>query len=395
MKEKRLLDALEYVDEKYIEDASPANKNVRKPIRIKWAVIAAAACICLAALILLIPGKKPHLTSVGGIMRDYKDINVTSPSTAIDWPWEYKTIYERFDTITFEGREYTLKSSVSTDQIGENLGIGKGSGYDIYTDQDYQQDFSVWQIQGISSDRMIAADMDGQFYVFQLEEYLPPVTFGEILDSYSLPQTLELHHFSVYEDGKETGYYSLSDDDPVWQILSEKRDAEFVEDVMGDYIGKDRISFTATSEALGVYKRVFSVSANGYLSTNIFNWLYTFNIGEKAANEIISYARKNAKTAESEPYTYQLAGTLTEINDGYLLIDDSILCSNEKDGMVFKVSTSDIRIRRCIDFQKINIGSIVVVEFTEPVNTEAGNIVTGATSMIKGYINDGTVTVLD
>ena len=398
MKEKRILTALGQVDEKYIEEAAPAKQKARKAIWVRWAAVAAAACVCIVAAVLLIPDNKPELTSVGGIMREYKDVTVAGSEEAIIWPWEYETVFERFNTIIFDNREYTMGTSylsVSETNIGESLGTGKGIGYDDYSEQEYQQDFSIWQISGVSTDLMIAAEMEGRYYTFRLNEYDPPATLGEVLDNYSLPQTLDLHSFSDYTDGKESEYYNLNDDDYIWNILSECRDAEFVEDEAGGYIGKDRISFTATSDALGVYKRVLYISADGYLSTNIFDWAYTFNIGEKAAMDIISYAKKNAQKANYEPYTYSLAGTLTEIGEGYIIVDDSILCNNEKDGVAFKVLTSDVRISRCIDFQKIDVGSIVVIQFTAPVSIDNGNIVSGAISMTKGYITDGDISVLE
>ena len=77
------------------------------------------------------------------------------------------------------------------------------------------------------------------------------------------------------------------------------------------------------------------------------------------------------------------------------MVDDSILCNNEKDGMTFKVLTSDVRISRCIDFQKIEVGSIVVIQFTDPVNVQDDNTISSAVSMSKGYINDGSVNVLE
>lgn len=399
MKEKRILDVLGQVDEKYIEEAEPAKQGFQKPQWVKWgkwAAVAATACVCLAVGIHLIPDKKTDFASVGGIRREYRNVALTVSEEAIVWPWEYKTVFERFNTIVFDGREYTLKTSwqgINDIFIGEELGTGKGSGYDTYSEQHYQQDFEVWEIKGISSELMIAAEMEGQFYTFSLDEYIPPVTLGEVLDSYSLPQTLGLDHFGIYQEGEESGYYSLEEDGHIWQVLSECRDAAFILDESGAYIGKDHISFTATSEPLGVYKRVFYISADGYLGTNVFDWSYTFYIGEKAARDIIAYAEEHGKNAEREPYTYNLVGTLAEIGDDYILIDDSVLCSDEKDGMVFKVSTSDIRIRRCIDFQKIGVGSIVVIQFTEPLNIEEGSTVYGAVSMVKGYINDGSVAV--
>ena len=75
------------------------------------------------------------------------------------------------------------------------------------------------------------------------------------------------------------------------------------------------------------------------------------------------------------------------------LVDDSILRENESRGIVFRVTATDIRIRRCIEFQKIGVGSVVVVQFTDPVNTADGYSIDSAISMARGYLNDGDVVV--
>jgi len=393
---KDLYNGFNEVDDDILERSETASRKRMKTGWIKWGAIAACLAVVVIAGISMFSGNDAVKTSVGGVMREYKNASVSSAEKAIEWPWEYKTLYERFFTIMYGGKEYTAKTiGLAADEsvIGEKLGAGEGVGYDLYTEQEYRQTFDVWQINGISADLMIAAEMDGQFYTFKYNEYVPPATLGEVLDSYSLPQTLSLSHFAVYNDGKESGYYSLPDDDYIWQTLAGCRDAQFAEDDAWSRSGKDYISFTSTSEALGVYKRAFYVSADGYVRTNVFDWAYTFFIGENVTADIISYAKQNSVEAKREPYTYSLAGTLTEIGDGYILVDDSILCADKNDGMVFKVLTSDLRISRCIDYQKIETGSIVAVSFTEPVNVEAGNVVSGAVSMAQGYLYDGDVAI--
>jgi len=395
MRGREMLETIENLNPAYIEAAAEKPK-AKKAGWLKWGAMAACFAVVVIAGISMLSGNNTVQTTIGGVMREYKNVSVASSEVAIEWPWEYKTLYERFSTIIYDGREYTVKTiGLAADKsvIGEKLGVGEGIGYDVYTEQEHRMHFDVWQVSGIFADLMIAAEMDGRFYTFKYSEYVPPATLGEVLDNYNLPQTLALDRFAVYDDGKETGYYSLSDDDYIWRTLAGCRDAQFVEDGAGGRISKDRITFTATSEALGVYKRGFYVSADGYVDTNVFDWGYTFYIGEDVAAEIISYAQENAVKAEREPYTYSLAGTLTEIGDGYILVDDSILCADEDDGMVFKVLTTDLRVSRVIDHQEVSTGSIVAVTFTEPVNVEDGNVVSGAVSMAKGSIYDGDVAV--
>ena len=185
----------------------------------------------------------------------------------------------------------------------------------------------------------------------------------------------------------------MNNDSDIWDVLNTRRDAEFVEDDNWGRGDRNYISFTATSDALGIYKRVFRVTEDGYIWTNIFDYVYIFQIGEEAAAQIISYAAENGTESEAEPYNAVLARTLTEITDDYILVDDTVLCSDEKEGMAFKVYLDDLRISRCIDFGGINVGDIVVVNFTGNIDTEAGNVVEGAFSLSKGNISDGEVSV--
>lgn len=386
--------SIEGVDEELLERSeSVLQHNTRW---LKWGALAACFVILAASCLWLLPRRATNQITIDDITQRYRDVTVMGGEEAIIWPWEYQTVYERYNAMEFDGREYAVKTygkSVDRALIGDKIGTAEARGYDEYSEQEYRQSFDVWQIKGISADLMIATEMEGQFYPFKNTEYTPPTTLGDMLDGYSLPQILSLTGFSVYQDGGETGYYKLSDDDYIWQILDECRDAPFVEDEAGGRILRDRITFSVTSEALGVYKRAFYVSADGYVSTNAFDWAYTFFIGEETAAEVIAYASKNAVKAQREPYTYSLAGTLVEIGNGYILVDDSVLCADEKDGMVFKVLTSDLRISRCIDFQKISVGSLVVIGFWEPIRIEEGNTVSGAVSMVTGSLYEGEVVI--
>lgn len=85
----------------------------------------------------------------------------------------------------------------------------------------------------------------------------------------------------------EDSYYVFQNDEYVWEILSECRNASFVEDQTWTVGDRSYLSFTITSEALGVYKAALYVTEDGCLCTNAFSWQYLFNIGEDAAGKII------------------------------------------------------------------------------------------------------------
>ena len=112
------------------------------------------------------------------------------------------------------------------------------------------------------------------------------------------------------------GYYELTGDEPIWQVLETCRDAKAVEDSDNWDWGlseRNYCSFTVTSEALGIYKKVLYITDDGYLKTNIMEYGYLYDIGAEAAAAIMDYAKQNRVEVDPEPYEYRLAGILVAV----------------------------------------------------------------------------------
>lgn len=396
-----LLDKMDLIDPAYVEAADSVHKK-KKSSWQKWGT--AAACIAVAfgmtffALRFkesgIIMSNSTRTIFLGGITREYKDVPVTGEELAIVWQWEYKTMAEKYTSLVYNGVEYDSSGTiVEMENIGDAIGLMDVVGYDSYEEKEHKISAQVCSIRGISTEKMVAVQLGDDFYSFKNREYQPPKTFGEVLDDYSLSEHLALEYFDVCEGFSENGYYQVEDDSYIWEILSNCRGAVFVEDDSWSRSEREYLSFTATSDALGVYKRVFYVTADGYIWTNIFDFAYIFKIGEDAAKEIISYATENCVEAEWESYHQMLAGTLVEITDEYILVDDTIRCANPEDGMLFKIMLNDVRIRRCMEWYKFQVGTTVAVAFTGDIDVDAGNVVKGAYSLKWCMIADGEALV--
>ena len=397
MKTPRITHAVGHIDDDLINGAANASKTVKKKSWIKWGSIAACLAIFVMVGALIIPmlfGGNP--TNIGGIDRNYNGV-ISGTEGDIDFPWEYKLIYEKFPTIKYNGNEYRTRArAIGENLLGDVLGTCTAKGVDNYRDNSktYTETFDVRKIKGVSEERLVAVGMDGSYYVYFNNTEKQIATFGELLDVYNLSETLPLSKFSVNEGYKEKGDYQISDDAYIWQILSECRDAEA-------YSGADKwnrgdrnyLSFTATSEALGVYKKVFYVTEDGYIATNVFNYQYVYFIGVDKANSIITYAKTNSTETEPEQYEYTIAGTITEIGDGYILIDDTVLCKDKNDGMVFKILTEDLQIRRYVECGNFKVGDTVAVKFQTEIVLGENNTVSGAISMYKGKVIDSGMEV--
>ena len=173
--------------------------------------------------------------------------------------------------------------------------------------------------------------------------------------------------------------------------MSKCKNVTLVDDEMWEREERNYLSFTATSKEVGVYKKVFYVTEDGYIWTNMFAIGMLFEIGEDAANKIISYATEHGVETESEPYSYRLAGTITEFGEDYIFISDAVLCENPEDGITFKVPMDGLNVKFYEEYLEMKIGDLVSVEYKYGIDTNAGNEVQGVIDIEEAHFEeDGT-----
>jgi hypothetical protein len=127
MKEKRILNTLEKVDEKYIEDAAPAKQKYKKTVWVRW--IAAAACLCLAVGVAV-----PRLTDMfhnkSGVPYQTHDgsDSLVQEISALEFNGAY---YEATD-IPEALERYGLPTAITENMAGKHLSYlepNSGAGY--------------------------------------------------------------------------------------------------------------------------------------------------------------------------------------------------------------------------------------------------------------------------
>lgn len=118
-----------------------------------------------------------------------------------------------------------------------------------------------------------------------------------------------------------------------------------------------------------------------------------FNIGEEAAGKIIKYAKEKSIETEYEAYRNSVAGTIVEITEEYILVDDSILCKNPADGITYKVLLNDLRISRYVDYGIVKVGDTVQISYEGEIDETNDNTITSAISASKATISNGDVLI--
>ena len=389
MKTPRTANAVGHIDDDLITAAAECKKKTKHSPWLKWGSIAA----CFALLVIAGTAILPSLFGGdGGTTNKYKDF-IQAGESAIIWPWEYQTVYEKYTELKFDGIEYLGRGrEVSASHVGEIIGNHTVVGYDeINSGKKYTKEFEVYKLKDAAQSQFVAVKMEGKYYVFKNDKYAPPSTLGELFNLVDLPKVIELNEFSENGDGPNKNHYVLKIDDYVWEVLAGCKNADFVEDDKWSVHKRDHLSFTVTSETLGVYRVAMYVTADGYLWTNAFSYQYLFKIGEDAAGEIIKYAKENSSEAEYKPYQNRIVGKVVEVTDEYILIDDTVLCNNPSDGTTYKVLLNDLRISRYVDHEIIKVGSTVQITFEGGV--DEANTIDSAVSASNVKISGGDVLI--
>ncbi len=392
MKIPKIAEAMGEIDDDLISTSARERRKAKQPW-VKWSILA-AACLCvvvLAGMIVVpmmlggddvLPGKDRQTVSFGDLERHYKSMDTVSAESGImNWPAEYQTAMEKHSHIVWSFRNYVTSGiAVQVQNLGEKIGNYPG--------------FEVREIKGAPQKHVIALGIEGVYYAYRCQDGYDdkPATLGELFDQYNLTEALELDRFTEYEKKyTDKGYYALTDDAFIMDVLASCRNATLYEPEQGKEWerSEEYLSFTVTSDALGVYKKAMYITADGYLWTNVFEYAYIYEIGTEAAGKIIDYALANStKKATYEPYEYKLAGTLVKVEDGYAYIDDSIMCVDESEGMIFRVSTEDVRVSRCLveSITGIRPGDLVMITFRGGVDLEDGNLILDARSIDKAFL---------
>ena len=385
MKTPRIVNAIENIDDELVSGVFESKK---KKNWVKWVALAACFAVFVIAGTAILPSLLEN-DIINPVETDgrYKDFTISTKNATIVWPWEYLAESERPYEMELNGVKYEKTSgrTVSEELIGDKIGNYNIVGYDGITDKRPTVVCAVYQLKNISQTQFIAVKITDSYYIFKNAVYNPPQTLGELFERVDLSQFLKLERFSENGDGPDAKHFVLNDDKYVWEVLSTCKNAAFIDmnEVNWHPYDRDFISFTISSEALGIYKHSLLITADGYLMTNAFDWGYLYYIGEEATGKIIKYAMDNSKEAEYEPYdnSNSICGKIVEITNDYILVDDSILCKNEADGITYKILINDIRISRYVDRDIIDVGDTVEISYNGEIDEQNSNTISNAFSI--------------
>lgn len=396
---RRFLEGMNDIDNELLMRAEESEiVNKKSGSRMKWIIIAAVICLVLVisltvAIFSIREGlKNGSDTNIGSDLEDVLQVPISDvywsdtrekntntvkwnlSETAIVFPWSERESYEKYTSMVMDGEEYNSRSSyygegIHSNQIGKKLADAECSGYDMYEDDTHTEKCEVFEIVGVDSQRIVAVkyEDDNAYYAFIKKEHQAPKTLGELIGALNLTENIKLNSFYCDEnqDHKDE-HYALSNEssDTLWDILKECSGAPICsdEDYRNSYNSATKLSFAITSSTIGVYNLSFAFTEDGYLRTNIEDYGYIYNIGKETVSKITDLAMKN-KLVILIPEKQYLVGTITEIGEDYIKVDDSVMMKNPEQGIEFTVyANKRNKLSAFIKVEHFKVGETVRVE---------------------------------
>lgn len=390
MKKKDFLDLMENIDDALLLRAEQETKKKKSALLLRIGIAAAVICAFVAiTLAILIPNIKNGSDSgidgdadgadtltvpISDVFwvdtRERNGKNYASAEVGIVWPWNCRAVYNQYTELSYNGSKYTSRSSyyggeIYANQIGKKLADCECWGFDMTQDKTYTLKCSVYEINRVDREVIVAVKYEGfdGYYAFMNEEREAPATLGVLIDRLNLTENIKLNSFYYAEEPrKEEKHYLLSDEisEKLWSVIKEKAGAQSVDAKAFDH-GRREIGFAISSNTLGVYNLSFTFSEDGLLFTNIENYGYCYDIGKDAVNEIMTLALENKQINTLSEKQY-LVGTVTEIGEDYIKVDDSAFMKNADEGIEFTVYAEHMNIRRYIISGYLKVGDTVRIE---------------------------------
>lgn len=341
MKEKKILDALNGIDDELIEEANPQIKKADKKPYFKW--ITVAACMILA---IGVGFAIHHINNIrdGGIIYSEtekptkettvtsSDENFTEESTTVTSStgeffteeavteiaiegvyipvdkdfWKNLSIDKKYSNVSYRKSEYYNNSTKITGaHIGEKIGKVTATGTDPYNNEKHTKEVTIYEIKTISSDCAVAVkfEEDKNFFVY-VNRFCTFETLGEITEKLSLDKNLKVVTGYYREDDVAQIRYDNLDNSVVLNMLRSNKNLKALKEpneiLLSDILFEIQISPVTSSSG-----NTISVSKNGYLLVNVFHTQHIFFVGKENAEKIISSVTENYKgkklVATTEP----------------------------------------------------------------------------------------------
>ena len=328
MKGEKLLEKMELIDEKVIDEAekyrlegkegaadSVAVREPRKRKQLRILLLAAAAVLLLAGTGITVgvirknnPKEETWPTKIMETgATDAAQLEETVQETMYEKSWEEMTITQRFREFTLSGRTYSVRAAVDASRAGEKLGDISLEGMDPFTGEMHTTEAEAFRMNGFSENAAVVLKYaeSPETYCAISYEYKPE-TLGDFIEGVNLsevllvPGTAEYRYIDEAHQPHRIQFEGMTKE---WLMawLQKYGSAEFVDfDALMRVpeLSVSAIDCTVGISEFGRENVSLYLIQGGYAWTNLFDVGICFHVGDEAVEEFDRHLKNDLQGYE-------------------------------------------------------------------------------------------------
>ncbi len=309
MNGNELLDKMDLIDPKYIEEAGKMQKKRNVMLKYLPYVASLLLVLSLAGTYFAYVHKSQGLresqildyTEESSQNSEYITKHVTSDEgtgeeIAVVMQWDDMTDACRYKSLVYGDKEYTTGLiAVWEENVGDALDYADISGYDIYTDTTHTLNRLCCAIAGINPEAAVCVkfnETDKYHYAYVNTNYTPE-TLGDFISDLNLTETLETGLIYDERDSSQTIVYEDVDKSLIFEMLLSDTTLENEPDGTYKDVGKNIFEISVSVDVLGYHNVTITLTDTGYMWTNILSSGKYFYVGTEKIEAFIEEVTKN------------------------------------------------------------------------------------------------------
>ena len=322
MKEKIFLDALNEINNEFIEEAIPHEQKIKSKTNFRWLAVAASVILSVGIGVTayhfhivnsdknIYEGNKTTEESTGEVTTEKNTTqdNVTEttedPATEIATEivivgadtWGSYSIERKYPSVDYNNSNYFVVKKISKSVVSKKIRDTVATGYDPFSNEKHTIDATLYEIKNISSYCAIAVNFDGdENYFSYTNRDCNFETLGKLMEEFNFDENISINSGHYKEKDIAVIEYNKVKKSDITDLLYKHKSLKPVEEPT-DRVLLDDLSFNieikSITNELGYY---IGISRSGYLCINVFHTQHLYYIGKENAKNFINSFTENNK----------------------------------------------------------------------------------------------------
>lgn len=318
MKSEELLDKMDLIDEKTVQEALDYGASGSRKKKVLISVLAAAAALILTVgtavgVRQIVKGRVwEEKYETRYVSNDAETVAELTDELLVNKPWEEMTMPERYNEISWRGLFYSIRTIISPERAGEKIADIDVTGTHPFTGEEHTTTAEIYHFNGYDDNAAVLVRFaESPEYFAAVCPAYKPATLGDYLAGINAEEALlvpGIVEYVYYDSSNNVHRITFEGLTKEWLMSYFAKYAKVPAETLMEILQKDnannisymscRVAEEEFSRENGIFYANFWFTKTGYMATNILDAGHAFYVGEEGVKEFENYLKDNLKGYE-------------------------------------------------------------------------------------------------